>query len=74
MPSLNVAAKQLGVSRNFLRAITGAHGPTSNPHFPDQTVRQLAEQIRRDSQQFMADRQHREALRDAELDEMSHLI
>lgn len=74
MPSLNEAAKQLGVSRNFLRAITGAYGPTSNPHFPDQTVRQLAEQIRRDSQQFMADRQHREALRDAELDEMSHLI
>lgn len=69
--SLNDAAKQLGVSRTFLRAITGAHGPTSNPHFPEQTIRQLAEGIKRDTEKFLEERRDHAALRDAELDEMS---
>lgn len=72
--SLNDAAKQLGVSRTFLRAITDAHGPTSNPHFPEQTIRQLAKGIQRDTEKFLEERRSScPCARECQLDEMMRI-
>lgn len=73
--SLNDVAKQLGVSRTFLRAITGAHGPTSNPHFPEQTIRQIAEEIQRDTEEFLEERSSSSpCARERLLEEMMRIV